>query len=102
MLLSLPMSSAAVQADNNPIPNPSCEKLDDTDWAAAWGRYNWGLEGSDGTQQVDTTVDRRARLAGYGPTQSRRPASDRAGNNTRSGAPPARQRLPGFRARWSS
>ena len=48
ILLSLPMSSAAVLADNNAISNPSFEKLDDTGWAAAWGRYNWGMEGSDG------------------------------------------------------
>ena len=56
ILLSLAMTSAAVSADNDPITNPSFEKLDDTGWAAAWGRYNWGMEGSDGTQKVDTTV----------------------------------------------
>jgi hypothetical protein len=56
ILLSLLIAPPAVHGAENPIPNSSFEKLDDTGWATAWGRYNWGMEGSDATQKVDTTV----------------------------------------------
>jgi hypothetical protein len=49
MLLPLLISSAAVLGAENLIPNPSFEKLDDAGWAATWGRYNWGMESSEGS-----------------------------------------------------
>ncbi|MCE5239646.1 hypothetical protein LLH23_14315 [bacterium] len=51
ILLAAPLCAA-----ENPIPNPSFEEVGQDGWAVKWGRYNWGPEGSQGSQKIDTTV----------------------------------------------
>ncbi len=51
-------SSNLCLAQDNLIANPGFEELMPDGWPEGWARYNWGTAGTDGRQELDTTVAR--------------------------------------------